>query len=149
MEIPKTPETSYIIGRFKELIAEGLGSHDIRDELRLEGLRFSNATASKIYQGIIQQNPLDVRFLPGNEIPSPEAFNISNTTMPTRYGFLVGITTEDMDTGEYKQGLHMIFQEDLDTIDNILERAQQTLEESYYQGSAIVVRIDIINAYSQ
>ncbi len=149
MDIPKTPQTSYIIGRFKELIAEGMGSHKIRDILRDEGQKFSNATASHIYQGILSENPLDIRFLPGNEIPSPEAFNISNTSMPATYGFLVGITYEDVDTGDYKQGLHMIFQDNIDTVDNILENAQQTLEESYYQGSAVIVRMDIINAYTQ
>lgn len=149
MELPKTPETSYIIDRFKNLINEGFGSHDIRDILRNEGLKFSNATASNIYQGIQSQNPLDVRFLSGNVLPDAESFNVSNTDMPAQYGFLLGVSVEDVETGDIRQGIHMIFQDDLDTIDNILERAQQTLEEDYYQGTAIVQYVYIINAYTQ
>lgn len=149
VDIPKTPETSYIIARFQMLINEGLGSHEIRDALREEGLKFSNATASRIYTGIMENNPLDVRFTPGDQIPSIEAFNISTTDMPAQYGFLVGVSVEDVETGEIRQGLHMIFQDDLATIDDILARTQETLEEDYYQGTAVVQDVYIINAYSK
>lgn len=149
MEIPPTPQVSYIIGRFKELINEGLTSTEIRSTLRDEGLKFSNSMASQIYRGILDANPTDIRFQPGNELINPDTFNISSLDMPAQYGFMVAVTVTDTVTGESRQGLHMIFQDDIDTLDNILERAAQSLEEDYYQGSATVERIDIVNAYTQ
>lgn len=149
MEIPKTPQVTYIIGRFRELMAEGLSSTEIRATLRDEGLKFGNNLASQIYKGINEANPTDIRFQPGNELINPDTFNTSTLEMPAQYGFLVAVTVTDTVTGESKQGLHMIFQDDLDTLDNILERASITLEEDYYQGSATVEKIDIVNAYIQ
>lgn len=149
MEIPPNPQTSYLIGRFRDLIGEGYNSTQIRSALRDEGLRFSNSLASQIYRGILDANPTDIRFQPGNEMVNPDTFNISSLDMPAQYGFMVAVTVTDTVTGESKQGLHMIFQDDLDTLDNILERAAQTLEEDYYAGSATVERIDIVNAYTQ
>lgn len=149
MEIPKTPQVSYIIQRFKDFMNEGLTSTEIRSELRNEGLKFSNSLASQIYRGIKEANPTDIRFQPGNELINPDTFNISSLDMPGQYGFLVAVTVTDTVTGDSRQGLHMIFQDDLDTLDNILERAATTLEEDYYQGSATVETVTIVNAYSQ
>lgn len=149
MDIPPTPQASYLIGRFRELMDEGFTSTEIRSTLRDEGLKFSNSMASQIFRGIRDANPTDIRFQPGSELVNPDTFNITKFDMPAQYGFMVAVTITDTVTGESRQGLHMIFQDDLDTLDNILERAAQTLEEDYYQGNATVERIDIVNAYSQ